>query len=52
MRFELLQSLMRIVDESEAGALATSILSSEAENRDLTFVGLVEFGELRPELVL
>ena len=43
---------MGIVDESEAGALATTILSSEAEDRDLAFVGLVKFGELGAELVL
>ena len=45
---KLLQRLHRVVDQSEAGALATTILRAEAENRDLVFGGLVEFGEFCP----
>jgi len=49
---KLLQRLFRIVDEREASALATTILCPEAEDGDLVFLGLVEFGELDTEFVL
>jgi hypothetical protein len=49
---ELLQCLFRVVDEREAGALATTILCSEPEHGDLVLLGLVQFGELDAELVL
>lgn len=52
MRLELLHNLMRIVDEREPSALASTVLSLEAEAGDLIFVGFVEFGEFLAELVL
>ena len=48
---ELLQRLVRIVDEGEAGGLAATVLCPEPENHDLVFVGFVEFGELGAEFV-
>lgn len=52
MRLKFLQSLAGVVDQSEAGALATTVLRAEAENGDLVLVGLVELGESVTELVL
>lgn len=52
MRLELLQGLGGVVDESEAGALTTTVLCAETEDRDLVLVGLVKVGQLLTELVL
>jgi len=51
MRLKLLHHLVRVVDQREAGALATAILCSEAEDGDLIFVGFVELGEFGAEFV-
>ena len=51
MRLELLHRLRRVIDERKAGALSTTILSPESEDRDLVFAGFVEFGELGSEFV-
>ena len=42
---------MRIVNERKSGALASTVLRSEAEAGDLVFVGFVEIRELLAELV-
>jgi hypothetical protein len=42
---------MRVVDEGETSALATTILSTEAEDGDLVFGGLVEIGKLVTEII-
>lgn len=52
MRLEFLQGLVGIVNEGEASALATTVLSAETENGDLVLVGLVEVGKLITELIL
>lgn len=52
VRLELLQGLSGVVDQGEAGALATTVLRAEAEDGDLVLVGLVETGELVAELIL
>lgn len=52
VRLELLQGLVGVVDEGEASALATTVLSAETEDGDLVLVGLVQLGELLAELVL
>lgn len=52
MRLKFLQGLVGIVNEGEASALATTVLSAETENGDLVLVGLVEVGKLITELVL
>ena len=52
VRLELLQGLAGVVDESEAGALATTILGAETEDGDLVLLGLVEGAELVAELIL
>lgn len=52
MRLELLQGLGGVVDEGEAGGLATTVLRTEAEDGDLVLVGLVQVGELAAELIL
>lgn len=52
MRFELLQGLSGVVDEGEAGALATTELRTETEDGDLVLGGAVEAGELLAEFVL
>ena len=52
MRLELLQGLVRVVDQSEAGALATTVLRAEPEDRHLVLVGLVQVGQLLTELIL
>lgn len=51
MRLKLLHCLMRIVDEREAGALATTILCPEAEDRDLVLVGFVDICKFLAELI-
>ena len=51
MRLKLLHHLMAIIDERETGALAASVLGSEAEAGDLVFVGFVELGKLLTEFV-
>lgn len=50
--FEFLHGLDRVVDQSEASGLATTVLSPHAENVDLILVGLVNFGQFRAEVVL
>ena len=52
MRLELLQGLGGVVDQSEAGALTTTVLCAETEDGDLVLVGLVQVGQLLTELVL
>lgn len=52
VRLELLQGLSGVVNQSEAGALATTVLGAEAEDGDLVLVGLVEGRELVAELIL
>ena len=52
VRLELLEGLLGVVDQSEAGALATTVLSAEPEHGDLVLVGLVQVGQLLAELVL
>lgn len=52
MRLELLQGLLGVVDQSEAGALATTVLCAETEDGDLVLVGLVQVGQLLTELIL
>ena len=52
VRLELLQGLSGVVDESEAGALATTVLGAETEDGDLVLVGLVERRDLVAELIL
>lgn len=49
---ELLQRLVRVVDQGEASALATTVLSPEAEDRHLVLVRLVQLGKLLTELIL
>lgn len=46
MRLKFLHHLMAIIDKCEPGALAASVLCSEAEAGDLVLIGLVELGEL------
>lgn len=50
--FELLHRLRRVVDESKASALATTIVCPEAEDGDIFLLRLVELTELATELVL
>lgn len=52
MRLELLQHLMRIIDEREPGALPTTVLCPEAEARDLVFIRFVKFCEFLAKFVL
>ncbi len=52
MGLELLHRLGGVVDEGEAGGLATTELGAEAEDIDLVLLGLVEAGELLTELLL
>ena len=52
VRLELLQGLAGVVDESEAGALATTVLGAESEDRHLVLLGLVQRAELVAELIL
>lgn len=51
MRLKLLHCLMRVVDERETGALASTILCPEAEDRDLVLVGFVHICEFLAELI-
>ena len=52
MGLELLQGLGRVVDQSEASGLATTVLCAEPEDGDLVLVGLVQVGQLLTELIL
>jgi hypothetical protein len=52
LRLELLEGLVGLVDEGEAGALAAAELRPEAEDGDLVLGGLVQLAELLPQLVL
>lgn len=52
VRLELLQGLLGVVDQSETGALATTVLCAETEDGDLVLVGLVQVGQLLTELIL
>lgn len=52
MGLELLEGLGGVVDQSEAGALTTTVLCAETEDGDLVLVGLVQVGQLLTELVL
>ena len=49
---ELLHGLGRVVDEREAGGLATTELGAETEDGDLVLGGLVQGAELLAELLL
>lgn len=49
---ELLEGLGGVVDQSEAGALTTTVLCAETEDGDLVLVGLVQVGQLLTKLVL
>lgn len=49
---ELLHGLRGVVDEGEAGGLATTELGAETESRNLVLLGLVHAGELLAELLL
>ena len=51
MRLEFLHHLIGVVDQREASALTTTVLSPEAKAADLVFVGFVELGKLLAELV-
>jgi hypothetical protein len=52
MWLEFLHRLVRVVDEGEARALASTIVGPEAEDADLILVGFVELGELFSKFVL
>jgi hypothetical protein len=52
MWLELLEGLGRIVNESEASALATTELGLEAEDGDLVLGGLVQLAQFLSELIL
>lgn len=49
---ELLESLVRVVDQAEAGRLASTELCANTEDGDLVLVDLVELGELSAEVIL
>jgi hypothetical protein len=49
---ELLEGLGRVVDKGEAGGLAATELSAQAEDLDLLLLGLVEGADLLAELLL
>ena len=49
---ELLHGLGGVVDEGEAGALATTEVCLEAEDGDILLLGLVELTKLGTELIL
>lgn len=49
--FKFFESLIRIVNQSEASGLATTILCTETENRDLVFIGLVHLCEPSSEIL-
>lgn len=52
VRLKLLQSLLGVVEQGKAGALATTVLCAETEDGDLVLVGLVQVGQLVTELIL
>ena len=52
VRLELLQALIRIVDEGETSGLATTEVGAESEDGDLVLVYLVGSSKLLAELVL
>lgn len=49
---ELLHGLGGVVDQGEAGGLATTELGAQAEDLDLVLLGLVHAAELLAELLL
>jgi len=49
--FKFFESLIRVVNQSEASGLATTILCTKTENRDLVFIGLVHLCEPGPEIL-
>lgn len=51
MRFEFLHRLVRVVDEGEASALATTVMCSESKDADLILIGFVELRELFSEFI-
>lgn len=51
MRLELLHHLVAVVDESEPGRLAATVLCAETEAGHLVLVGFVELGEFLAQLV-
>jgi len=50
--FKSLHGLSRVIDETKAGAFATTELGTESENGDMVLVGLVCLTELITELIL
>lgn len=48
MWLELLQGIVRVVDKSKSGTLATSEVSVETKDGNLVLLGLVELSKLRP----
>lgn len=52
MGLELLHGLGAVVDEREAGALATTEVCLHSEDRDIILLRLVQLAELAAELVL
>ena len=52
MGLELLHRLVRVVDESKAGALAATVVRLETEDGNILLLGLVELAELTTEFVL
>jgi len=49
---EFFKSLIRVVNQSKASRLATTVLCAETENRDLVLISLVHLSEPSPEIVL
>lgn len=49
---ELLHRLIAVVDESEAGALAATVVCLESKDGDIVLLGLVKLAELLAEFVL
>lgn len=52
MGLEFLQSVVGVVDQSEAGGLSATELGAESEDGDLALVGFVELSKLRTKLIL
>jgi hypothetical protein len=52
MGFKLLHGLGAVVDEREAGALASTKVCLVAKNRDIVLLGLVKLAELATEFIL
>jgi len=50
--FKFFKSLISVVNQSKPSGLATTILCAETKNRNLVLVGLVQFSELGPKIVL